>query len=176
MHSDFSFRRLEDLARLIVPQGVLFLLFILNLINLPGPGLENIKPHFVLMAIYYWAIYRPTLVAPWLCFVMGLLMDFLSGVPVGLTAFVLVAIQWTVRDQRRFLMGQPYIAIWAVFGLVVAVVSLLSWGLCGLTGMRWTPLLPAIEEALISFFLFPLVTLLLVFAHRILPVASRDYP
>lgn len=166
-------KRAEDAGRLMAPHALLFLLLLLSVAALPLPSWAGVKPNFLLMAVYYWAIYRPTLLPPMLCFLMGVVVDSLSGMPVGINAFVLVVAQWIVRDQRRFLMGQPYGTIWAVFGLVSAVAAAVQWGLYGLAHMNWGPPLPVLSGTLLGVFLFPPVSLLLVCAHRMLPVASR---
>ena len=150
-------------------------MLLVNVVALPLLPVGAVKPPLVLMAVYYWAIYRPTLLPPSLCFAAGLLMDILSGMPLGINALVLVMTQWIVRDQRRFLMGQPYGTIWAVFGLVSVVSVFLQWGLYGLAQAHWAPILPALGGALLGLFLFPFVTLLLIITHRMLPVASRPY-
>ena len=81
-----------------------------------------------------------------------------------------------MRDQRRFLMGQPYVTIWGVFGLVAAVSSLAQWALSGLSVIGWSDIRPVLASTLVTTFLFPLVTMLLITIHRILPVTSRTYP
>lgn len=172
---DFNAGSVVAWLRLAVPQILLLLLLTLNLMALPVPYAGSVKPMLVMMAVYYWAIYRPTLVPPWLCFAVGLTMDMLSGMPPGVNAFILVALQWVVRDQRRFLMGQPFITTWAVFGLIMAAVAFAEWVLFGLA-RGWTPAMPVVAAVLLSLFLFPLVSLLLVFTHRLLPVPSRRRP
>lgn len=173
MPIDLSLKKMEYTARLMVPQLLLFVLLLLNMASLPLPYADSVKKHLVLMAIYYWAIYRPTLIPPSVCFLAGLLMDVLGGFPPGLNALVLVLLQWIVRDQRKFLISQPYIVIWAVFGLVAASASVLQWALHGLHDMHWVALLPTLAGTAISLFLFPFVTLLLVCTHRFLPATGR---
>lgn len=149
-------------------------LFILNLTSVPVPDAGMIKPHLVLMAVYYWAIFRPTLIPTWLCFVVGILLDSLSGMPLGLQAFVLVAAQSLVRDQRKFLMAQPYISVWAIFGLVVGMAALVQWALFGLANdMQWLPLLPIAASVIMTFCLFPLVSMALIATHRMLSPGPR---
>lgn len=145
----------------------------LNLVSLPLPYAGLMKPHLVLMAVYYWAIFRPTLVPPALCFALGLVMDSLAGLPLGMNAIVLVVVRWLVSDQRRFLMGQPYVTLWAVFGLVMVLSACLEWGLYGLKDMAWTPFPRMMIQAAVSICLFPFVTVLLIAVHRILPGSSR---
>lgn len=150
-------------------------LFILNLTSLPVPHAGLIKPHLVLMAVYYWAIFRPTLIPTWLCFVVGVLLDILSGMPPGLQAFVLVLTQSFVRDQRKFLMAQPYISLWAIFGLVVSMAALIQWALFGLANnMQWLPLIPLAAGVLVTFCLFPAVSMALIATHRMLSPGNRN--
>ncbi|HTK83915.1 MAG TPA: rod shape-determining protein MreD [Patescibacteria group bacterium] len=173
-----AFRQLnpQTMARLALPQFLLAGLVLLSVLSLPLPYAGSVRPCLVLMAVYYWAIFRPTLVPPFLCFLAGLLMDILSGMPLGVNALVLVAVQWVVRGQRRFLMAQPYKVLWAVFGLVVVLASALTWLLFGIMQRSWAPLPPLAGTAAASFLLFPLVSWILIFVHRTLPaVDSRNY-
>lgn len=172
MIDEFSFRKLDDILRLAVPQLVFAFLFLASAIAWPFVNDAAFKPNFVLMALYYWAIYRPTIVPPAFCFVAGLLMDILTGVPVGLHAALYVLIQWLVCSQRRFLMGQPYLTTWFVFGLVMFGYLFLQWGLMGLSHFQWSYSNDLLIQAGVTFLMFPFVTMVLVLAHRVLPVGS----
>jgi rod shape-determining protein MreD len=173
INGGFSWTRITNMVRLAVPQILLALLVLLNFVSLPVPYVGAVKPHLVLMAIYYWSIYRPTLVPPALCFGIGIVMDILAGEPLGINALILVVVQLVVRGQRRFLMSQPYTTTWLGFAVVAVLAALAQWGLFGLAHMQWPPLLPAMGAVLVSIFLFPFLSLLFVTIHRILPVATR---
>lgn len=162
----------------MIAYALLAFLFLLNLTALPIPHAGLIKPHLVLMAVYYWAIFRPTLIPTWLCFIVGILLDILSGMPPGLQAFILVLAQSLVRDQRKFLMAQPYISIWAIFGIVAAMGAGVQWMLFGLANnMQWPALMPVAVSVLVTMCLFPIVTMALIATHRLLsPGAQRAYP
>jgi len=173
---DFSVKNIERTARLSLPFFALLALFMLNVTALPLPSaMGGLKPQLVLMFVYYWAIYRPTLVPPVLCFALGLLMDILAGLPLGMNALILLVVQWLVKDQRRFLMGQPYITIWAVFGLIAGLAASVQWALYGMARLHWAELMPLALGVTASLFLFPFVTMLLIAVHRVLPVATRGY-
>lgn len=173
----FSRRGLETLFRLALAYGLIAFLFLLNLTALPIPYAGLVKPHLFLMVVYYWAIFMPRLLPTWLCFVAGILLDILSGMPTGLQAFILVIVQSLVRDQRKFLMAQPYISLWAIFGFVVALAAAIQWCMFGLANnFEWLPLMPAAVSALVTFCLFPLVTMGLIAIHRLLSPAQAGYP
>ncbi len=111
-----SFSTLTERAdiglRISVSYIMIFLLFILSIVSVSHPFAGLIKAPFFLMTIYYWGIYRPTLIPAWLVFIAGCIMDFLSGFPIGLNAFIFLVVQWSVIDQRRFLMGQSFLVVW----------------------------------------------------------------
>ncbi|QQG36043.1 MAG: rod shape-determining protein MreD [Micavibrio aeruginosavorus] len=173
----FSWRGLETIIRLFVAYVLLGLLFLLNLTALPIPHAGVIKPDFVLMAVYYWAIFRPRLIPTWLCFGAGILLDVLSLTPPGLQAFILVLAQSLVRDQRKFLMAQPYISLWAIFGFVAMMAAGIQWGLFGLVNdMQWPAIMPVAIRVLVTLCLFPVVTMALIGTHRFLSPAQNSYP
>lgn len=170
MVSETIHRRLSFLARLCLAHGVTFALFLLTLCSFSIPHTGQVRPFFLLMAIYYWSVFRPTLVPPSAAFLMGLMVDFLSSLPAGLTAGLLVAVQWIVRGQRRYLMGQSYVVLWTGFAMVSFGAAALQWGVFGLTRFDWPPVEPILAGAGLTVLMFPLVVVLLQRVHRLLPM------
>ncbi|MDB5490874.1 MAG: mreD [Micavibrio sp.] len=176
MAINLSFKGLENALRLMVPVIFLAFLFMLSVVALPIPQIGHIKPAYILMTIYYWSIFRPTLVPPWICFFVGLLLDLLSNLTPGVNAVIFTLVQWVVRDQRQFLMGQPYIVLWFVFAFVTACAHMMQWGMYGLAaGLQWAPLLPVGISMAATFLLFPVISLVLILIHRVLPETQRAY-
>lgn len=153
--------------------AILAFLFLLNLTSFSVAHTAEIKPFFVLMVVYYWSVCRPTLVPPAAVFLIGIVMDVLSGLPVGLTAAILVASQWLVRGQRRYLLGQSYAVLWTGFAITCAAAAFAQWGLFGLTRLAWPSPVPVAVSCGIGILLFAPVSFLLHQVHRILPVESR---
>ncbi len=165
--------RLDVFARLSVACGVLLLFFILNIVVIPFPFIGALKAPFFLMAIYYWAIYRPTLVPLWLVFVAGCLMDLLGQTPFGFTALVLVLAQWFTSSQRRFLLAQPFIMIWLGFSVLYTASLFLKWGVVSVVEIQFLPLNNLWVMAFFGVTLFPPVCFLLHLTHKILPVPRQ---
>lgn len=174
MKANPSSGKFESMTGLMAAHGLTAFLFCLGFASLSIPGLGEIKPSFILMAIYYWAIFRPTLMPPAMTFLLGLLTDFLSGFPPGLNALVFVTIQWFVREQRRFLRGQPYLVIWFGFAIVALTSGLILWLLYGLIRFHWSPPLQPLLAALMGIALFPAVGLVMLLVHRRLPSAGAS--
>ena len=161
--------RLDTGTRLLVAHSVIAMLFILNIVAISYPLSGPVKAPLFLMAIYYWAIYRPTLMPSFLVFFAGILLDLLSGLPIGLNALAFVMTQWIVRDQRRFLMGQNFLMIWIGFILLSIIAGLVQWALFGLVNLHWPPLYPLWISTAFGGSIFPFVCVVLHLTHKILP-------
>jgi rod shape-determining protein MreD len=131
---------------------------------------SDVMAPLFLLGLYYWSIYRPTMIPPWLAFSAGIINDLVGGLPVGLNACVYVLAQWIVSDQRRYLMGQSFVMIWLGFLVLSAGAALLEWLMFGLAAQHLIPLRPLVFSVGLGFACFPLVCLLLHWTHKILPV------
>ena len=155
--------------RLCVPHILLVMLICAELVPLGLPGEANIKPFFFIMGVYYWAVFRPTLIPPFYLFLLGLGMDFLTFMPPGAHAAIYLLIYWIVRMQRRYLMGQPFSIVYSGFMLVASVYAFMMWGINALYYLALISPLPVLSYLLFSVLLFPFMIFLFVTTHRILP-------
>lgn len=151
---------------------VLFVLLTLSAFPFQAGNLGMVRPVFILIAIYYWSITRPDLLPPLAAFVTGLIFDLLCGYPLGMTALVLVTVQWTIRLQRKFLSGQAFRVIWAGMGVVALAAGLLQWLLFSIFYGDIVPLLPVLVSVLVTTAVFPIVVLPLAKFNKML--ADRD--
>lgn len=106
---------------------IIFLLLLFNSLPLRIFDFGEIRPSFLLIAVYYWAVFRPHTLPPWGAFVSGLLVDLLGGYPLGLNAFVTVGVQMLVQGQRKVLLGQNFAVIWSAFMAIAMVAHLTVW-------------------------------------------------
>ena len=159
-------------GRMSIAYAFLALLFILNVVAVSFPLTGAVKAPLFLMAIYYWAVYRPRLLPPLVVFLAGCTMDLLSGLPVGMNALVFVAVQWVISGQRRFLMGQSFMMIWIGFAVVSIASVIVQWGLFGVLNLRWLPPDAFLVSGLFGIALFPLICIILHLIHKVLPVSQ----
>ncbi len=158
------------LFRLMLAQSVTGFFLILSLMSFSLPYASSVRPEFFMMLVYYWAVYRPTLISPLFVFILGLIIDIVSGLPIGLNAAALLLLQWLVQRQRLFLVGQSFIGLWIGFMVAVFGVIIFKWSIVSLLTLSVLPFSSALLSALTSIFVFPLVTFLLLGVHKILPV------
>lgn len=162
--------RLDWAAKLLLAQGVIILFMLLNIVSFSLPHAGDFKPFFLLMAVYYWSIYRPTLMPVAYTFLLAIVMDLEGGLPVGLSALVLIGLQMIVQRQRLFLMGQPYITVWLGFGVVTLANMFALWAVTSLFYFKIMPIEPTLIAAAFSVILFPIASLILLGVHKILPL------
>ncbi|HOO51287.1 MAG TPA: rod shape-determining protein MreD [Alphaproteobacteria bacterium] len=101
----------------------LLCLLLLSLINIPSLQSGEIRQGFFLIGLYFWTIYRPNLLPYSIVFLLGIVMDVLSGGLLGLHAFCFMVLAIVVRGQRRFLLGQSWQMVWAGFFLAVGLTQ-----------------------------------------------------
>ena len=120
---------LDDLVRKMAPAAVTGLLVMIAMMHLPLPGFAELAPMLPMMAVYYWSLHRPELLPFWAVFLIGLMVDILTGGTLGFNALMLLLISAFMRPQRRYLFEKGFAVHWVVFMVVAAVFELLSWAL-----------------------------------------------
>src|SRR5882757_800049 len=81
-------RRGEGSVARFVPTATILILALLSVLPLRFPDYAAVAPLLALAGIYYWTIYRPNLLPPAAVFLCGLVLDLLSGAPLGVAALV----------------------------------------------------------------------------------------
>lgn len=120
-------QRLDRIARNLIPFGLGMFLVMVGSLPLYIPGYGPVAADFALMAVFYWAIYRPDLLPPLAAFAIGLLQDILVGTPLGMNALVLVLVQSGVVSQGKVFRTKSFLVLWWGFAMVALGTSALQW-------------------------------------------------
>lgn len=147
---------------------LLFLMLILNLVNMPFLGDDGARLSFLLVGVYFWLIFRPALIPYPLLFMSGLLLDFLSGGLVGLYALCFMVLGIIVRNQRRYLLGQSWSVVWAGFCVATVIITVIQFLAYSLAHFDFPNILPLGFGLAISCLLYPLLLPLMMFLNRLL--------
>ena len=124
--------RFETAVRGLTPFILTLSLAMLTVVPLRIPDFAPVTPALTVIAVYYWSIYRPDLLPMAVVFAVGVFQDALAGMPLGLTALVLIAVQYAVITQRRFFHGKTFLVEWWGFMLVAPGAAFVSWLLASL--------------------------------------------
>ena len=158
----------ETVRRLGLTLLAVAVLLLLGAIPFHLGRLGEIRPAFLLIAVYYWAVMRPETLPPLFTFLAGIALDLLAGYPLGMNALTLVAAQWITRVQRKFLLGQPFAVIWAGLAIEALAAGILQWALFSLFYLNLMSIRPALMSALLTAIVFPLTVPPLAALNRLL--------
>lgn len=160
--------RLDAWARKLLPFAMTVFLVMLSVTPLHIPGLGAVAPALSLIAVYYWAIFRPDLLPAPAVFAVGLFQDVLGGLPLGVTALAWLVVFGIVSSQRRFFLGKSFLVMWWGFVLIAAGVTAAMWLL--LSALFGTLLAsgPVVVQFLLTVALFPAFTWVFIRAQRAL--------
>lgn len=162
-------QNLDLAARKLTPFLLSLALVILNLVPLHLPGYAAISPFFALMAVYYWALHRPSLLPSGAVFLIGLLQDFLSGGPIGQNAAILILVHFIAVSQARFFYNKSFLVVWWGFMMVALGVALMEWLIACLLFSTILAPEPAFYECAMNIAAYPIFGWLFVRVHRTLP-------
>lgn len=164
------FRLFLYAVRVTLAYAVFIFLVLVLMSNWALPYFITLKPQLLLIVIFYWTIYRPTLMPPWVILAGGLFLDLMNPVmPIGTHAVSYLLIASILKPRRRFMIGQSFMVVWAVFVLAVAVDMIFKWLVLEILTTTRLDLPTIFLNGFVTVLAFPLLVLVLVSVHRFLP-------
>jgi len=159
--------RIMDIARAGIPftLSVFLILFAVLPYGLPKSSLA--APILALISVYYWSLFRPELMPAGAAFLLGLMVDILSGGPPGLNALVLIMVNWAASGQRRALAGKSITVGWLGYLLIAAGAAVTNWVVASLFHATIIEPTPLLVSHAVGAAAYPLVVVLLARAHTL---------
>jgi rod shape-determining protein MreD len=105
-------------------------------------------------------------------FFVGLLLDLLGYLPLGVGVFTLLCVHGVATSLRRWLAPRGFVWIWSLFALVACAASLLIWLLMMLLNFRLLAPKPAVFMAFLSIAIYPVLAV--PFAAALRSVANPE--
>ncbi len=168
------FDRAELYVRLCIPYIFMGLLLVSSLVAVPYPLALLFDAPFLLIILFYWSVFRPTLVPPLLVFCAGLVFDLLAGLPLpGLSAVLLLVLRMGLVDQRRYLMGQGFTLIWLGYTGASAMYLFAQWASFSLAHAQILPFREFITAYMVGIVVFPFAYMLIHITHKVLPSSKE---
>lgn len=159
-------RRLDIAARCSFPACITVLLMLLTQAPLDIPEQAALLPAAALSCVWFWSLFRPDALPPPVVFGLGLLMDLLGYLPLGVGVFTLLAVHGVALALRRGLSQRGFAWIWVVFAGVASAAALMIWLLVMLLSFRLLSPYPAIFIAVVAVAIFPVLAVPFAAAHR----------
>ena len=160
--------RLDLVARKILPFLTTLLLIMVSMVPLRVPDLSPVIPSLAVVAVFYWSVYKPSLMPVWAIFLVGLFHDLLAAGPPGVGILTLLLVYALVESVRRFMVGTGILVIWMVFVLISIAAFFAGWMLTCLIETRWFDPEPAAFRCLATIAVYPCLAWLFSQAQRAL--------
>ena len=161
-------QRLDAWARHMMPAVTTMFLALLNVVPLGIPALSDVMPVVMMMAVFYWSVYRPDLMPPVVVFFLGLSQDILVGNPTGLMALTLLAVHGVTQTQRQAFLGKPFFVAWLGFAVISAGGFLLMWLITCILAAELLLTPAVVFQFALTTVSFPLAAWVFVRVHRYL--------
>lgn len=126
----------------------------------------ELLPAVTLACVYFWSLFRPAAMPPAVVFIIGVLLDLLGYLPLGVGAFILLIVHGLALRWRRVLTRQGFLPVWLAFAGFAIGAAALGWGLMMLLSFRLLPAGPALFQAVLTVALYPVLAMLFICAHR----------
>lgn len=159
-------RRLDLAARHAVPVSSTILLMLLTELPFGFAGQTVLLPALTIGCVWFWSLYRPTAMPPPAVFLIGVLLDLLGYLPLGVSVLTLLSVHGAAVRWRRSLAEQGFGVVWLAFVPVGVLSAGLSWAVTAVLMFRLLPFAPAIFQAVLSIALYPLLAIPLARAHH----------
>ena len=130
MRADGLLAMLDRWGRLLLPGVVLLFFVLLTLAPLRAPYISDTLPLLPALVVFQFSLATPERLPGPLLLAMGVLLDLLlggPGAPVGVSALGFVLIRAAVVNNRRYLVGVPFLFQWFGFCLLALGFVVLVW-------------------------------------------------
>lgn len=166
-------QRIEAWLRALLPFSTALCAVFFDLAPLFGSRTGLTTSFLTLAVVFFWSLYRPELMGLGAVFVIGVLYDGAAGLPLGMSAVVLLLVRQVTASQRRFFVAKSFVVVWCCFVLLVPAAESLRWLLGCLWWGRLFDYNPMVLEAALTAALYPCVSYLLGQVHACIPSLSH---
>jgi rod shape-determining protein MreD len=165
MESNPAWQKFGESARSAAPFLFALFLTLLGVVPLQISNYGQIAPPLALLAVFFWGVYRPELLPPLAVAVLGLLLDILSGAPLGQFMLIFLLVQGSLVTQRQLFLAHNFFILWWGFAVTAALAGVLVWLISSLSLKNILPIHDIAVQAIIAVALFPVVAAL---CHKLL--------
>ena len=152
------FLRIDAAARQAIPVTLTLILVLLSALPAVLPIFRETSPAWVLIAVFHWSVYRPDLMPVQAVFFIGLLQDFLLGLPPGLSALIFVLLRGWAGQIAGLAAGRSFLNHWVLFAGVAALAFLLRYVIVTLWYERIIGPVPVLVDLAFTIGVFPLIS------------------
>jgi rod shape-determining protein MreD len=104
---------------------LLFALFFMSAKHIGG--LDRFMPVLPLIPVFYWGMVRTRDIPYWFLFTLGVVIDAVSGLPLGMTALTYLFFLIALHTQRKYIHKEGFVIKLGFFAIILATADLFNW-------------------------------------------------
>ncbi len=151
--------QIGEWLRLATPAVVALLLLFISVATW-RPFDAPLAGSLVAAAIFYWTIYQPEAMTPWVAAAIGLASDVFGLSPFGLSMLMALMVCGSAQFWRRELADASFVLVWFAFAATSLVTFFVAWTLAALILEQWPNPWPIALQSIVNVALYPVLTLL----------------
>lgn len=132
----------------------------------PVVGPWPLMPSLPLAVLFFWTLYRPDLLPPYIVLLAGLFHDFITGGPIGVWGFAFLVLFALTFSQRITLLARSGFEIWIGYVFYVLIGAILVWTVMSLYSAHWLNPSPFLIDAFVLSLIYPVMRALFFWSQR----------
>lgn len=118
-------------------------------------GLDQFMPLLQLAPVFYWGMLQAREMPYWFVFLLGLVTDAVTGMPLGLSSLLYIFFLALLHAQRKYVHKEGFVVKWGYFAALMAVLGSLNWILLSLFHSRAMSFEPAFLQWFLTVCCYP---------------------
>lgn len=122
-----SSKRFELIFLSALPALITTLLTLFFLAAKHISGLNHFMPILPLIPVFFWGMTHAREMPYWFVFLLGIIMDAVMGVPLGLSSLLYIFFLILLHAQRKYIHKEGFMIKWGYFAALLGVICSLNW-------------------------------------------------
>ena len=118
-------------------------------------GLDHFMPLLPIIPIFYWGMTHAREMPFWFVFVLGLVMDAVMGMPLGLSSLLYIVFLMLLHAQRKYIHKEGFLIKWGYFAGLLGAVCMLNWLILTLLNSKSETLLSGFLQWFLTICCYP---------------------
>jgi rod shape-determining protein MreD len=106
-------------------------------------------------------------------FLLGLLLDLLGFLPLGVGPVTMLTTHGIALRMRRFLSRQGFAVVWLIFTSLACGIAVMNWAFVSILTLRLLPFGPVLFQAGLAAAMYPSVAIPLMLANHTIADPDR---
>lgn len=166
---------LKTTVQRIIPLLFSVFLVLLSYVSFDFSLFNNIHPAVGMVCVYYWMIHRSDIFNLFSVYILGMIEDIVSAVPMGTNIFALLVLYILLNSLGRFFYGKPFVISWYGFAVLTFITFFCKWLMISIYYSQFLPILVTFFSFLVTVAFYPLLSLLNAFVQSYL-VQDEELP